>query len=139
MRLYLIATAIASSLLLEGCNGYPPPIQSSQLDNTQWRATSPYNPDNYLQFTLRTKGDKLALYGKGGCHQIAAVMRIDGTRLYPATSVYDKNSGKCKGIKEKMIQSYVNAINNGLIYDAGNLYTSDGRIAFYRQTVNDAP
>ncbi|MFM2480831.1 hypothetical protein [Celerinatantimonas sp. YJH-8] len=129
----LVMITIISTLFLQGCNGYPPPLDPKRFDNTTWRATSPFDSHNYLQFTLYKKNNLLALYGKGGCHKITGVMRIEGIRLYLATPLYDSYEGSCTIQKDRMIKLYISAIKAGLIFDSGDLYTSDGGVAFFHR------
>ncbi|CAG9298083.1 META domain-containing protein [Celerinatantimonas diazotrophica] len=129
----LINLSFAAATLLAGCNGYPPPLNPSQLDQTNWKATSPYDAREFVEFKLVKAGRSLALYGHGGCHRLAGVMQISGNRITLATPLVERPIKDCVSGREYMVKRYIAAIKQGLILDNGAFYTSDGNVMFIKQ------
>lgn len=129
----LISLSFAAATLLAGCNGYPPPLNPNELDQTNWKATSPYDAREFVEFKLVKTNSSLALYGHGGCHRLAGVMRISGNRISLATPLMERSIKDCVKGREFMVKRYINAIKQGLIFDSGAFYTSDGSVMFLKQ------
>lgn len=129
----LISLSFAAATLLAGCNGYPPPLDPNALDQTNWKATSPYDVREFVEFKLVKTNNSLGLYGHGGCHRLAGVMQITGNRISLATPLVDRPIKNCERGREFMVKRYINAIKQGLIFDSGAFYTSDGSVMFIEQ------
>ncbi|MFM2484909.1 META domain-containing protein [Celerinatantimonas yamalensis] len=133
MRIINSLINLSLAAMLAGCNGYPPPLNRAALNQTQWRATSPYDAHQYVQFNLRQVNQNLALYGQGGCHRFAGMMRVEGNRISLDTPLMKRNIQGCQVGREMMINHYIDVIQQGLIFDAGAFYSSDGSVVFHQQ------
>ncbi|CAG8998801.1 MAG: hypothetical protein CENE_00761 [Candidatus Celerinatantimonas neptuna] len=133
MQLFKLA-GLPLVVALTGCNGYPPPLNPHDLNQSHWQATSPYNKAEFVKFELRhSKGNILMFMGRGGCHKLIGIMQISGNRIALKGPLIDKKIKGCIPGREFMIKRYIAAIKQGLILDNGIFYTSDGSVAFLKQ------
>lgn len=127
---------VLSILLTTGCNGYPQPLDPKSFDHTSWKAQSPYDAQQHVEFSLRRIDTHLALYGRGGCQRLMGMLQITGNRISLKTPLVSRAISDCHTKTGFMTKRYINAIKKGLIYDSDAFYTSDGQVKFSRQAAN---